>query len=332
MDMHFNTDCFGMKTLLHKYIKMSVMDINKIFSMLKPKEDDEELAEARELHLAVTMDNPEYLNSLLSQDRFKGLINTRCGWGVPMTPLRLAASKGSLECLKILLANGAEIDSLDVKAQTPLFAAVSAGHFDCVKELLEAGASPCGSIYNNGSPVLTSAREGNASILRELLKHGAEVNVKSKLPDWATNNTSTTGPLYLSAVYGHTQCFKTLLLYGADPDYNCTDQKLLQKIKQAKSVLEICLKHGCRTHFVQLLIDFGANLYLPDIHTSKAFPNHEAKELLMRERVHPRSLMSQSRLTIRKQLKGAQGALCTEHAIEQLEIPQSMIRYLQHQT
>ncbi|OCT65820.1 hypothetical protein XELAEV_18042070mg [Xenopus laevis] len=302
-----------MKSLLHKYVKMSVMDINNIFSMLKPKEDEEELAEARELHMAVTMDNPEYLCSLLSQDRFKELINTRCGWGVPMTPLRLAASKGSLECLKILLANGAEIDSLDVKAQTPLFAA----------ELLEDGASPCGSIHNNGSPVLTSAREGNASILRELLKHGAEVNVKSKLPDWATNNTSTTGPLYLSAVYGHTQCFKTLLLYGADPDYNCTDQKLLQRIKQPKTVLEICLKHGCRTYFVQMLIDFGANLYLPDIHTNKAFPNHEAMELLMRE---------ECRLAIRNQLREAREERCTEHLIEQLEIPQSMIRYLQHQT
>ncbi|KAG8448124.1 hypothetical protein GDO86_015282 [Hymenochirus boettgeri] len=321
-----------MKAALHKYIKMSVMDITKIFSMLKPKEDEEELAEARELHLAVTMDNPEYLCSLLTQSKYKVYINTRSGWGVPVTPLRLAASKGSLECLKILLANGADVDSLDVKAQTPLFAAVTAGHFSCVKELLQAGASPCGSIYNNGSPVLTAAREGNVNILRELLEYGADVNVKSKLPEWASTNTNSTGPLYLSAVYGHSECFRTLLLYGADPDYNCSDQILLQRIKQPKSVLEICLKHGCRTIFVKLLIDFGANLYLPDINAMKAFCNQEAIELLMKQRVHPRSLMSQSRLAVRKLLREVQGKHGIDHLLSQMEIPQSMIKYLQHQT
>ncbi|XP_075429658.1 ankyrin repeat and SOCS box protein 12-like [Ascaphus truei] len=317
-----------MKTVLFRCRKMSLMDITKIFSMLKPKEEEEDLAEARELHLAVVMDNPEYLGSLLSEDRYKEFINSRNGWGVPGTPLRLAASKGSLECLKILLANGAEVDSLDVKAQTPLFTAVSAGHLDCVRELLKAGASPCGSIYNNCSPVLTAARDGNASILRELLEYGAEANVRSKVPDWAANNTASTGPLYLSAVYGHLKCFRTLLLYGSDPDYNCTDQKLLSRIKRPKTVLEICLKHGCRAQFVELLIDFGANVYLPNIQINKSFSNPEAVELLMRERVDPRSLMSQSRLAIRKLLR----QVGRPHLIDQLEIPQTMVRYLQHQT
>ncbi|KAM8954303.1 ankyrin repeat and SOCS box protein 12-like [Pelodytes ibericus] len=317
-----------MKMVLFRCRKMSVMDITKIFSLLKPKDEEEEPEEARELHLAVIMDNPEYLQSLLSDTKYKELINSRNGWGIPVTPLRLAASKGSLECLKILLANGAELDVLDVKAQTPLFTAVSAGHYDCVRELLKAGASPCGSIYNNCSPVLTAARDGKTNILRELLDYGAEANVRAKLPEWASNNTTATGPLYLSAVYGHLECFRTLLLYGADPDYNCTDQQLLKRIKQPKSVLEICLKHGCRTPFVKFLVDFGADLYLPDIHCNKAFPNHEAVDLLTRERVHPKSLMSQARLTIRKLLR----EVGHTHLIDQLEVPQTMIRYLKHQT
>ncbi|KAM4662130.1 ankyrin repeat and SOCS box protein 12-like [Discoglossus pictus] len=316
-----------MKMVLFRCKKMSLMDINKIFSMLKPKEE-EDIEEARELHLAVVMDNSEHLHSLLSDDKFKKYINSRSGWGVPVTPLRLAASKGSVKCLKILLANGAEVDILDVKAQTPLFTAVSAGHFDCVQELLKAGANPGGSIYNNCSPVFTAAREGNFSILRELLEYGAEPNVRLKIPDWASNNNTCTGPLYLSAVYGHLHCFRILLLYGADPDYNCTDKELLQRIKQPKSVLEACLKHGCRTQFLRLLIDFGANVYLPDIQVNKSFPNHEAMELLLRERVNPKSLMSQSRLVIMKIMRQSRRL----HSIEQLEIPQSMIRYLQHET
>ncbi|CAH2315324.1 ankyrin repeat and SOCS box 12 [Pelobates cultripes] len=306
---------------------MSVMDITKIFSLLKPNEEEEDLAHARELHLAVSMDNPEYLQSLLLEKKYLQLINSRTGWGVPVTPLRLAASMGSLECMKILLANGAEVDILDVKAQTPLFTAVSAGHYDCVRELLKAGASPSGSIYNNCSPVLCAAREGRTNILRELLEYGAEANVRSKLPNWAANNTSSTGPLYLSAIYGHLECFKTLLLYGADPDYNCSDETLLKKIKHPKTVLDICLKHGCRTPFLKLLVDFGANVYLPDIHISKSFPDLEAMELLVRERVYPKSLMSQSRLSIRKLLREV-GKI---HLIDQLGIPQTILRYLQHQ-
>ncbi|XP_075690445.1 ankyrin repeat and SOCS box protein 12-like isoform X2 [Rhinoderma darwinii] len=274
------------------------------------------------------MDNPEYLTCLLSEDKYKKLVNSQSGWGVPVTPLRLAASKGSLECLKVLLAYGAEVDILDVKAQTPLFTAVSAGHFDCVRELLKAGACPSGSIYNNCTPVLNAAREGNASILRELLDYGAEPNVKCKLPDWTTHIATTTGPLYLSAVYGHLECFRTLLLYGADPDYNCTDEKLLKRIKHPKTVLDVCLKHGCRTLFVKLLVDFGANVYLPDINISKSFPNHEAMEFLVRERVHPKSLMSQCRLTILNWVR----QVGKTHDLHQLEIPQTMIRYILHET
>ncbi|KAG8553790.1 hypothetical protein GDO81_003545 [Engystomops pustulosus] len=310
-------------------LQMSVMDITKMFSILRPREEEDGTAEeGRELHMAVTMDNPEYLTSLLSEDKYKKLVNSQSGWGVPVTALRLAASKGSLECLKILLANGAEVDILDVKAQTPLFSAVSAGHFDCVRELLKAGACPSGSIYNNCTPILNAAMEGKASILKELLDYGAEPNVKCKLPEWTTNITTTTGPLYLSAIYGHLECFRTLLLYGADPDYNCIDEKHLKRIKHPKTVIDVCLKHGCRTIFVKLLVDFGANVYLPDINISKSFPNHEAIELLARERVLPKSLMSQCRLAILKLMRQA-GKMPHLH---RLEIPPTMIRYLLHET
>ncbi|XP_069468640.1 ankyrin repeat and SOCS box protein 12 [Ambystoma mexicanum] len=310
-----------------RQIKMSLMDITKIFSMLQSDEDAEDNGEKLQLNQAVANNDCTTLSDLLSQDRYKAFINSRSGWGVPVSPLRLAATLGHLRCLEVLLAHGAEVDSLDVKAQTPLFTAVSAGHLDCVKVLLSAGANPCGSIYNSSSPVLTAAREGDVNILRELLHHGAETNVKSKLPAWASNNSGSSGPLYLAAVYGHLECFRMLLLYGADPNYNTTDKNVLARIKHPKTVLEMCLKHGCRTAFIKLLIDFGADVYLPNILVDKTFPNHEALELLMRERAHPKSLMSQSRMVIRKILKQVNRI----HFIDQLEIPLMMITYLKHQ-
>ncbi|XP_040179895.1 ankyrin repeat and SOCS box protein 12-like [Rana temporaria] len=293
--------------------------------MLRYRGLEDDHMESQELHLAVSMDNPELLSKLLCKERYKKYLDSRSGWGVPMTPLRLAASNGSVECLNILLANGSEVDCLDVKAQTPLFAAVSAGHYECVRALLKAGANPRGSIHNNATPLLTAARDGNANILKELLDYGAEANVRANLANRATPNPSRTGPLYLAAVYGHLECFTSLLLHGADPNYNCPELQLTQNIKRPQSVLEICLKHRCERQFVKLLIDFGADLYLPNVH-AMSLADSPSLKLIEREKGHPRSLMSQCRVTIRRLLK-QMGKL---HLIDQLEIPNSIVGYLQH--
>lgn len=251
--------------------------------MLRYRGLEDDHMESQELHLAVSMDKPELLSKLLSKERYKKYVDSRSGWGVPMTPLRLAASNGSVECLNILLANGSEVDCLDVKAQTPLFAAVSAGHYECVRALLKAGANPRGSIHNNATPLLTAARDGNANILKELLDYGAEANVRANLANRATPNPSRTGPLYLAAVYGHLECFTSLLLHGADPNYNCPELQLNQNIKRPQSVLEICLKHRCEREFVKLLIDFGADLYLPNVH-AMSLADSPSLKLIEREK------------------------------------------------
>ncbi|KAM8800128.1 ASB12 protein, partial [Eudromia elegans] len=317
-----------MKVVLRRPTKkMSLMDITKIFSMLQPREDEEDNGESQELNQAVSEDDYQTLDKLLRQDKYKKFINSRSGWGVPSTPLRLAASKGHVRSLEVLLAHGADVDSLDVKAQTPLFTAVSNGHLECVKALLDAGACPSGSIYNNSSPLLTAARDGDIGILRELLAHGADANVKARVPEWAANAAACSGPLYLAAVYGHLECFKTLLLYGADPNYNCTDEKMIARIKQPKTLLEFCLGHGCRSEFIKLLIDFGANVYLLNVAGEKLAPSTEGLELLLRERAHPKSLLSQSRLAVRNLLKLAGHV----QAIGELDIPPVLRSYLQHQ-
>ncbi|NWI96799.1 ASB12 protein, partial [Pitta sordida] len=307
--------------------KMSLMDINKMFSMLQPGDDEEDNGESEELSRAISQDNPEALEQLLSQDRYKRLINRRSGWGVPSTPLRLAATWGRVRSLRVLLAHGAEVDSLDVKAQTPLFVAVTNGHRDCVRALLEAGASPLGSIYNNCSPLLVAARDGAVGILRELLEHGAQPNVHARLPEWAANSAACSGPLYLAAAYGHLECFRLLLLHGADPDYNGTDESIIAQIREPRTLLETCLRHGGRGDFIKLLIDFGANVYLPKIPEDGTAPHSEGLELLLQARAHPKSLLSQSRLALRRLLKqpGLQSIL------RELQIPTVLANYLQHQ-
>ncbi|NXD85727.1 ASB12 protein, partial [Halcyon senegalensis] len=307
--------------------KMSLMDITKMFSMLQPREDEDDNGESEELTRAVSEDNYQTLDQLLSQDRYKRFINRRSGWGVPSTPLRLAATWGRVRSMKVLLAHGAEVDSLDVKAQTPLFMAVSNGHRECVKVLLDAGANPVGSIYNNCSPLLIAARDGNVDILQQLLDHGAETNVQARLPSWAANSVACSGPLYLAAAYGHLECFKMLLLYGADPDYNCTDERVIAQIKEPKTLLETCLRHGCGSEFIELLIDFGANVYLPNLKADEMAPHSEGLELLLQARASPRSLLSQARLALRRLLRHA----ARPHTLVELQIPAVLANYLRHQ-
>ncbi|KAA0709132.1 Ankyrin repeat and SOCS box protein 12 [Triplophysa tibetana] len=312
--------------VLNKSNSNSLMDISKIFSLLQPKEE-EDINYCQQLNQAAFTDDVKHLTELLSQDQYKRCINQRSGWGIPVTPLRTAAAQGHLHCLQLLLANGAEVDSLDVKAQTPLFIAVSAKHLDCVAALLKAGADPNGSPHNNSSPVLTAARDGDVAILRELLHHGAEVDVKPKKLDWAPNTTACRGPLYISAVYGHMDCSRLLLQHGANPDYNCTEEKMLSQIKQPKTVMEMCLRNDSGPEYIQLLIDFGANITVRWLCSNGT---HKIKNstvfVFVKSLFCPKTLMSQARISIRRFLPMA-NKMCS---IESLNIPQILKNYLNH--
>lgn len=293
---------------------------------LRTAEEEERSSDISQLRQAVLQNNDRLLDEMLCQEIYKKVINCRGGWGIAGTPLHAAVSKGHLNCLQVLLAHGALVDCIDVKAQTPLFTAVRGKYLECVLTLLRAGADPDGSPSNNCSPVLTAAQEGDAVILKQLLKHGAEANSRSKVLLWTCGARVSSGPLYLAAVYGHLECFKLLLLFGADPNYNCTDTKLLESIKQPKTVLEMCLRHGCGVEYIQLLIDFGANVYLPTLIIEKSTKQNEAVELLLRERGTPKALTSQCRLAVRRYLK----QINKIHCIDQLEMPMSLLNFLQY--
>ncbi|XP_010003011.1 PREDICTED: ankyrin repeat and SOCS box protein 1, partial [Chaetura pelagica] len=262
-----------------------------------------------------------------------------CGW-LPCTPLRIAATAGHGPCVEFLLRKGAEIDLVDVKGQTALYVAVVNGHLECAKILLEAGADPNGSRHHQESPLLHPLRRGEGNVAKLLVKYGADVDVNHHLPSRDPSlslrplTTLVVCPLYISAAYHNLQCFQLLLQAGANPDFNCCGPINIQGFSRGSPVcvMDAVLRHGCEAAFVQLLIDFGANLNLVKVEalgvesTGRIKVNPEAMEVFKEARGHPRSLLSLCRIAVRGILGKSRLDL-----IHILPIPDPIKQFLLHQ-
>jgi ankyrin repeat protein len=112
----------------------------------------------------------------------------RCGW----TPLNSAASQGFVRVVRLLLAEGAELDEKDKDDSTPLYLASANGHAKVVKRLLWAAKSqgaeegsktiPSVEIASGGglTPLIAAATEGHSQVVRLLLDAGADLDAVGK--------------------------------------------------------------------------------------------------------------------------------------------------------
>ncbi|KAM3912452.1 ankyrin repeat and SOCS box protein 2-like isoform 1-T1 [Leptodactylus fuscus] len=192
-----------------------------------------------------------------------------------------------------------------------LDAAILEDNLECMEELLKAGAYPDPADWCR--PVFRAVAFGKGRFLKLLLDYGAS-------PDSSEDRN-----LYFSANRAELGIFITLLLYGADPDYSGLDEDLQQDTYH-HSVIGMCLDSNYEVPFMELLIQFGANMYLPDIQKILLHADNDAARYLSKERVHPRSLMSQCRIAIRRRLVQV-GKL---RLLDQLQIPTNLVRYLQY--
>ena len=98
----------------------------------------------------------------------KRLYLSRAGPGG--TPLHVAAMKGYIDIIELLLESGANIDAVNDDQETPLYKSCNFNQLDAVKVLLRYGANPNTSSglhdYNTLQPVL--------SRLKDRFKNGKE--------------------------------------------------------------------------------------------------------------------------------------------------------------
>jgi ankyrin repeat protein len=110
------------------------------------------------------------VRSLLASD--KSLVFDKDNYNT--TPLHWAAQKNHKEIAELLLANGADVNALNLYGDTPLHFAASAGSYDVAKVLLDHDAEV--NIVDKPPPSETpfhSARtEGHQDLARLLAEHG----------------------------------------------------------------------------------------------------------------------------------------------------------------
>ncbi|KAM8857837.1 ankyrin repeat and SOCS box protein 1 [Synchiropus picturatus] len=277
----------------------------------KPLEQDD-----IRLHNAAYVGDLETLRSLLEEDDFRHRIDEKSVWCcgcLPCTPLRIAATAGHAACVAYLIAQGAQVDMVDVKGQTALYVAVVNGHLDCVRILLEAGANPNGSRHHRSTPLYHAARVGRLDILQELIRFSADVDMDHQLGprilfSARTLNTLVVCPLYISAAYHHLHCFQALLQAGAQPDFNYTGPVCHEALTRglASCLLDAVLRHGCEVAFVHLLLDHGANPAFVHWDESEVeTPNRskvdpEALAVFLEAKKRPRRLTHLCRIKIRR--------------------------------
>ena len=97
---------------------------------------------------------------------------------IRVTPLITAAENGHTEIVKLLLDNGAEVDSRDKYGRSALMRAAWYSHDAVVEILLDRGALVNATEKWGHTALMMAAKGGHITTARTLLDHGADLNAK----------------------------------------------------------------------------------------------------------------------------------------------------------
>jgi ankyrin repeat protein len=121
--------------------------------------------------------------------------------------LILAAERGHLPVVKLILGQKPDLEAKDDSGNTALIAASAMGHTAIVRLLLDRGANPNAKNKEEESALTEAARNGRNDVVKLLLERGA--NVKAM-------NAKGSTPLLLAAYKGNTEIVRMLLEGGSD--------------------------------------------------------------------------------------------------------------------
>ncbi|XP_037305537.2 ankyrin repeat domain-containing protein 6b isoform X2 [Pungitius pungitius] len=125
------------------------------------------------------------------------------------SPLHLAAYKGHIGVVRILLRAGCDLDIQDDGEQTALQRAAVVGNSDVISALVQEGCALDRQDKDGNAALHEVSWHGFSQSVKVLVKAGANAHAKNKAGNSA---------LHLACQNGHAQSAKVLLLGGARPD------------------------------------------------------------------------------------------------------------------
>ena len=194
----------------------ALADTNRAVQLLAA---DKNVVKARDrdgetpLHWAVLNDQPPLTSFWLKAGASPAATNF-----AGQTALHIAATKGLIEQVKLLLAANAPTDIRDTNGWTPLDAAIQAQQSDCIHLLM--AKAPVGEHLERGlaTPLHEAAESGNLAALAGLLD--TETNLEAR-------NELTLTPLQVAVLHGHLAAAALLVDRGADVNVRNPDGNTL---------------------------------------------------------------------------------------------------------
>ncbi|XP_049717869.1 ankycorbin isoform X4 [Elephas maximus indicus] len=184
------------------------------------------------------------------------------------TAFHLAAAKGHVECLRVMVTHGVDVTAQDTAGHSALHLAAKNSHHECVRKLLQSKC-PAESIDGSGKTALHyAAAQGCLQAVQVLCDYKSPINLK---------DLDGNVPLLLAVQNGHSEVCRLLLDHGADVN---------PRDKNGRTALMLACEIGS-SNIVEALIKKGADLNLVDslghnaLYYSKLSENAGIKSLLL---------------------------------------------------
>jgi ankyrin repeat protein len=118
-----------------------------------------------------------------------------------------ASLNGHIDCVRLLVEFGANMDAKNIYGYTALIRAAQKGHADCVRLLIESGANTNAKGQFGFTALIVAAARGHMDCMRLLIDGKADKDAKGEYGHTA---------LIWAARKGHAECVRLLIDAGAD--------------------------------------------------------------------------------------------------------------------
>ncbi|XP_028331091.1 uveal autoantigen with coiled-coil domains and ankyrin repeats protein isoform X2 [Gouania willdenowi] len=201
--MHFNTDWNKYDERLMKAVERG--EVDKVAAVLNkkgivPTKLDVEGRSA--FHLAATRGHLDSLNLILGHS-----LDITASDATGKNALHLASRNGHSQCVQKLLQHNCPVGNVDLQGRTALHDAVMAGCASSVKLLCDSGASVNASDFEGKTPLMLATQMHHPHICQLLLERGADFTARDK---------QTKTALILGCEFGCKDAVEVLLKNGAD--------------------------------------------------------------------------------------------------------------------